>query len=149
MLKTETVWKSSFLVVALGTLYFAWKKPVSPQVIEQDAASALPTPATVNFGGYQGASNPGGDITIGGSPVYLTYNYPAATNPVPGSGTTAAQGPSATPPVAPPSQPSKPCGGCGPSDKCRGTEQLTNSSLAQASVYAPNDLSNLMSLLSK
>jgi hypothetical protein len=149
MLKTETLWKSSFLAIALGGLYFAWKKPVSAQAIEQDAAQALPGPASVTFGGYQGAVSQGGDVSIGGSPVYLTYNYPAASNPIPGSGTTAAQGPSASP--APGATPPKasPCADscCGGSKDCQ--PQLTPYTAGVAASGTLNDLNNLFSLLSK
>lgn len=154
MIKTDTLWKGSFFAIGLAGLYFAWKKPTSPQVIEAAANSVLPSPAQVNFGGYQGPNNPAGNIDIGGSPVYLTYNYPPATNPVVGSGTTAAQGLSATPPppVANPVAPKRRQSNCGGGCRGRGNcddVQVTPYGAASASVYSPNDLSNILSLLSK
>jgi hypothetical protein len=68
------------LVAAVLGLYLAFKKNSTVQATEQSAPANVPSPSSLDFGGAGIAPISPGAITVGGDPLYLTYNYPPATD---------------------------------------------------------------------
>lgn len=119
-------------LLACGSIVFLlWHRSstaVPAQAVEQDGGMPIPDGAVIPAqSGTAGTAIPGTDIAMGGSPVYLTYNYPQMLS-----------GLQNNPPwgvIAPPSdfQPegdTSPAGAC--CESCTGQTQWTSAGIVQA-----------------
>jgi hypothetical protein len=95
------------LVVAIGLFYYTIKHGAQSNGQSPAQLATVPQPSEVDFGGAGSQPTiPGGGVTVGGSPFFLTYNYPPANGGTP-----------------PPTQ-SNGCCGC---NGCKQTQHTKNS----------------------